>query len=81
MVIFPATENLTQPNQRPEEKLQGAGKISAAQAMLAHARRISATEAYKILLEQAMLKRVTVEDIARALLQTDGLLSNPAKHR
>lgn len=74
-------KTLRKRNQRLEEKLQAAGEISAAQAMLAHARGISATEAYKILREQAMLKRVTVEDIARALLQTDGLLSNPAKPR
>lgn len=74
-------KTLRKRNQRLEEKLQAAGEISAAQAMLAHARGISATEAYKVLREQAMLKRVTVEDIARALLQTDGLLSNPAKHR
>lgn len=74
-------KTLRKRNQRLEEKLQAAGEISAAQAMLAHARGISATEAYKILREQAMLKRVTVEDIARALLQTDGLMSNPANPR
>lgn len=74
-------KTLRKRTQRLEEKLQAAGEISAAQAMLAHARGISAVEAYKILREQAMLKRVTVEEIARSLLRTDGLLSNPTKSR
>lgn len=63
-------------NQRLEQKLQAANEISAAQAILARARGISAIDAYKVMREQAMLKRVTVEDIARAIVHAEGALFN-----
>jgi two-component system, response regulator PdtaR len=61
-------------NQRLEQKLQAANEISTAQAILARARGISAIDAYKVMREQAMLKRVTVEEIARAIVHAEGAL-------
>lgn len=65
---------LNKRNQRLEQKLQAANQISAAQTILARTRNISAIEAYKAMREQAMLKRVTIEEIARAILHADGIL-------
>ncbi|ABE48731.1 MULTISPECIES: ANTAR domain-containing response regulator [Methylobacillus] len=65
---------LNKRNQRLEQKLQASNQISAAQAVLARTRDIGAVEAYKIMREQAMLKRVPIEEIARAILHADGIL-------
>lgn len=73
---FHEVRTLQKRNQRLEQKLQAANEISAAQAILARARGISAIAAYKLMREQAMLKRVTVEEIARAIVHAEGTLFN-----
>ncbi len=73
---FKKVRTLSKRNQRLEEKLQAVNEISAAQAVIARAKNISATDAYKVMREQAMLKRVTIEEIARAILHADGLLNH-----
>ncbi|MCB5191233.1 ANTAR domain-containing protein [Methylobacillus arboreus] len=73
---FQEIKTLTKRNQRLEQKLQAANQISAAQAILVRTRNISITEAYKVMREQAMLKRTTIEEIARAIIHADGILSS-----
>ncbi|MDP8567169.1 ANTAR domain-containing response regulator [Methylophilus aquaticus] len=73
---FRNVRTLSKRNQRLEEKLQAVNEVSAAQAVIARAKGISAADAYKVMREQAMLKRVTIEEIARAILHADGLLNH-----
>lgn len=73
---FQTVRTLSKRNQRLEEKLQAVNEISAAQAVIARAKGISSAEAYKVMRAQAMLKRVTIEEIARAILHADGLLNH-----
>jgi AmiR/NasT family two-component response regulator len=60
---------------RLEEKVGGARKIAEAQEILARQRGISKLEAYKAIREQAMGKRVPVEEIASAIIMADEILS------
>ena len=60
---------------RLEEKVGGARKIAEAQEILARQRGISKLDAYKAIREQAMGKRVPVEDIASAIIVADEILS------
>lgn len=60
---------------RLEQKLMSANQISEAKAILVRVRKISDAEAYRVIREEAMSKRVAIEDIARALIHADGLLS------
>ena len=60
---------------RLEQKLLSANQISAAKAILVRTRNISDEEAYRIIREQAMSKRTATEDIARAIIHADGILS------
>ncbi|MBM3372366.1 MAG: ANTAR domain-containing protein [Betaproteobacteria bacterium] len=60
---------------RLEQKLLSADHISTAKAILVRTRNVSGEEAYRIIREQAMSKRTATEDIARAIIHADGLLS------
>lgn len=61
--------------ERLQQKLLGANQISQAKAILVRARNVSDDEAYRIIREQAMSKRVATEEIARAIIHADGVLS------
>ena len=60
---------------RLEEKLGAVRVIGNAQEILCQQRRISKEEAYHIIREQAMCKRVTAEEIASAIVQAHEVLS------
>ena len=60
---------------RLQQKLQSANDVSQAKAILVRTRNVSDEEAYRIIREQAMSKRVATEDIARSTIQADGVLS------
>jgi AmiR/NasT family two-component response regulator len=61
---------------RLEEKLGGARKVSEAQDILCRLRGVGKDEAYRIMREQAMAKRMTVEDIASAIINANDILSS-----
>lgn len=61
--------------ERLQQKLLGAHQISQAKAILVRTRNVSDDEAYRIIREQAMSKRTSTEDIARAIIHADGILS------
>ncbi len=61
--------------QRLEQKLQGINQINDAKAILMRTRGVTDAEAYKIIREQAMSKRVATEEIARAIIHADEILS------
>ena len=60
---------------RLQQKLLSANQISQAKAILVRTRAIDDAEAYRIIREQAMSKRVATEEIARAIINADGILS------
>lgn len=60
---------------RLEQKLLCANQISEAKAILVRTRNVSDDEAYRIIREQAMSKRTATEDIAKAIIHADGILS------
>ena len=64
---------------RLEQKLQSANQISEAKAILVRTRKLSDFEAYRVIREQAMSKRVATEEIARAIIHADGILSFQAR--
>ena len=64
---------------RLEQKLQSANQISEAKAILVRTRKVSDSEAYRVIREQAMTKRVATEEIARAIIHADGILSFQAR--
>ena len=57
------------------QKLLSANQISEAKAILVRTRNVSDEEAYRIIREQAMSKRTPTEEIARAIIHADGILS------
>ena len=61
--------------ERLEQKMLNANQISQAKTILIRTRNVSDDEAYRIIREQAMSKRVFTEDIARAIIHADGILS------
>lgn len=61
--------------ERLQQKLLGANQVSQAKAILVRTRNVSEDEAYRIIREQAMSKRASTEDIARAIIHADGVLS------
>ncbi|MFL9936167.1 ANTAR domain-containing protein [Paraburkholderia sp. RL18-103-BIB-C] len=61
---------------RLEEKLGSSRKVSSAQEILCRQRGVSKDEAYRIMREQAMAKRMTVEDIASAIINASDILSS-----
>jgi len=60
---------------RLEQKLLSANQISEAKAILVRTRNVTDDEAYRIIREQAMSKRTATEEIARAIIHADGILS------
>ncbi|HIV70557.1 MAG TPA: ANTAR domain-containing protein [Candidatus Aquabacterium excrementipullorum] len=60
---------------RLEKKLLAANQISEAKLILMRTRQVSDTEAYRLIREQAMSKRVGTEEIARAIIQADAVLN------
>ena len=60
---------------RLEQKLVSANQISEAKAILVRTRHVSDSEAYRVIREQAMSKRVATEEIARAIINANGILS------
>jgi AmiR/NasT family two-component response regulator len=60
---------------RLEERVYGARKIAEAQEILMRQHGISKPEAYKAIRDQAMGKRVSVEEIASAIVAADEILS------
>ena len=60
---------------RLQQKLLSANQISQAKAILVRTRAVDDAEAYRIIREQAMSKRVGTEEIARAIINADGILS------
>jgi len=61
---------------RLQQKLLSANQISQAKAILVRTRAVDDAEAYRIIREQAMSKRVGTEEIARAIINADGILSS-----
>jgi len=66
-------------NARLEQKLLSTNQINAAKAILARTRNVSGDEAYRIIREQAMSKRTTTEEIARAIMHADSVLSHTTR--
>ncbi|MDB5818290.1 MAG: hypothetical protein JWQ11_1930 [Rhizobacter sp.] len=62
-------------NARLQQKLLGANQVSQAKAILVRTRCVSDADAYRLIREQAMTKRVPTEEIARAIIQADDVLS------
>jgi len=60
---------------RLQQKLLCENQISQAKAILVRTRAVGDAEAYRIIREQAMSKRVATEEIARAIINADGILS------
>ena len=58
-----------------EAKLRGARQIAEAQEILCTQHGISKEEAYRVIREQAMQKRVTAEEIARSIINANEILS------
>ncbi len=61
--------------ERLEQKLAGINEINAAKAILMRTRGVDDREAYRIIREQAMGKRLPTEEIARAIINADAILS------
>jgi AmiR/NasT family two-component response regulator len=58
-----------------ESKLRGARQIAEAQEILCAQHGISKEEAYRVIRDQAMQKRVTAEEIARSIINANEILS------
>lgn len=61
---------------RLEQRLAAQRKLNRAKAILMQARGISEEEAYKGIRDQAMVKRVTTEEIADAVINANEILGN-----
>ncbi|MDZ4255705.1 MAG: ANTAR domain-containing protein [Sulfuritalea sp.] len=58
-----------------ESKLQSIRKITDAKSVLMNSRKISEEDAYAVIRDQAMVKRVTIEEIATAIINANEILS------
>jgi AmiR/NasT family two-component response regulator len=58
-----------------ESKLQSIRKITDAKGVLMSSRKISEEDAYAVIRDQAMVKRVTIEEIATAIVNANEILS------
>lgn len=58
-----------------ESKLQSIRKITDAKGVLMNSRQISEEDAYAVIRDQAMVKRVTIEEIATAIVNANEILS------
>lgn len=61
--------------ERLEKKMIGLRQVSEAKAILMRMHNIGEEQAYEILRHQAMDKRITVEEMARALIQANDIFS------
>jgi AmiR/NasT family two-component response regulator len=61
---------------RLEQKLAGLNQVNDAKAIIMRTRQVSDAEAYRIMREQAMSKRVAVEEIARAIIHANAILTS-----
>jgi AmiR/NasT family two-component response regulator len=68
-------QSLTKRVQKLENKLLGQRKIVEAKTILMETRGISENEAFNLIREQAMQKRVTNEEIAIAIINANDILS------
>jgi AmiR/NasT family two-component response regulator len=59
---------------RLEQRIAGLRKINKAKAILMNTRGLSEDDAYKIIRDQAMSKRVTAEEIADAVINANEIL-------
>lgn len=59
---------------RLEQKLSSVSQINDAKLILMRTRNVSNAEAYRIIREQAMSKRVATEEIARAIIHANDIL-------
>lgn len=73
--LYEERKDLRKRVDRLQQKLQSANDISQAKAVLVRTHNITDEEAYRIIREQAMSRRIATEDIAKAIIQADGLLS------
>jgi len=64
-----------------EVKLNGARSIAEAKSILMRTRNVTELQAYDLIREQAMSKRVTTEDIAAAIVNANEILSIGVKPR
>lgn len=64
---------------RLEQRLAGMRKIAKAKAILMRTRGLSEHDAYKIIRDRAMSKRVTAEEIADAVINANDILGIDAK--
>ena len=58
-----------------ESKLQSIRTITDAKSVLMNSRKISEEDAYAVIRDQAMVKRVTIEEIATAIVNANEILS------
>lgn len=62
-----------------EQRLAGMRKVAKAKTILMQTRNVSEDDAYKLIREQAMAKRVTTEEIADAIIKANDILSFDGK--
>lgn len=67
--------SLARQTRRLEEKLTGIRKTSEAKSILMRTRGLSETDAYRVIREQAMAKRATIEEIASAIVNANDILT------
>jgi len=60
---------------RLEQKLSSIHQVTEAKAILVRTRGVDDAEAYRLLRDQAMSKRVAIEEIARAIIHANAILS------
>ena len=65
--------------ERLEQRLAGIRRLTKAKAILMETRNISEDQAYEIIREQAMSKRVTTEEIATAIINANEILGYKGK--
>ena len=61
--------------ERLEKKLLSANQVNEAKLILMRTRSVGDAEAYRLIREQAMSKRVGTEEIARSIIQADAILN------
>ncbi len=66
---------------RLEQRLAGIRRLSKAKAILMQTRAITEEQAYEIIREQAMSKRVTTEEIATAIINANEILGFKGKSK
>ncbi len=69
------TRQLTDRVERLEKKIQGARQVGEAKGILMRMHAIGEEQAYEILRQQAMDKRISIEDLARSLIQANDIFS------